>query len=168
MSDLYTITVVARDAGVLDLRVDIVHPDVIDVPASPSFAALVIEDEWGPGAAAFKAWWRAWADREPTADPSTLYQRIEALDVAHLPREQSAPPTGMTEEQWESAASPDDAQGRSLLGSVTLRVTVSDPGSLAHLAPGMRWSSTAWDEAGEGPTVLGLDGETRAWSREGG
>lgn len=56
VSDLYTITVLARDGGVIDLAVDIVHPDVVDIPLSPSFAAMLIEDEWGPGAAAHKAW----------------------------------------------------------------------------------------------------------------
>lgn len=96
MSDLYSITVLARDGGVIDLAVDIVHPDVIDIPLSPSFAAMLVEDEWGPGAAAFKAWWRAWADREPTADPSTLYQSIELIEVRNLPRVQSEPPIGMT------------------------------------------------------------------------
>lgn len=91
MSDLYTITVLARDGGVIDLAVDIVHPDVVDIPLSPSFAAMLIEDEWGPGAAAYKAWWRAWADRDPAADPAPLYQSVELIEVRNLPRVQSEP-----------------------------------------------------------------------------
>ncbi len=163
MSDLYSITVLARDGGVIDLAVDIVHPDVVDIPLSPSFAAMLIEDEWGPGAAAFKAWWRAWADRDPAADPAPLYQSVELIDVRNLPRVQSEPPTGMTWDDVDgnTAAAP----GHSLLGAGVVRITVSDPGLIAHLDPGMRWSSTAYDEGDTGPIAFGKPGEVRRWQR---
>lgn len=163
MSDLYSITVLARDGGVVDLDIDIVHPDVVDIPLSPSFAAMIVEDEWGPGAAAYKAWWRAWADREPTADPSMLYQSVELIAVRNLPRAQSAPPTGMTWDDVDAhvAAGTD----RGLLGAGVVRITVSDPAFVAHLEPGMRWSSTAYDEQDTGPIARGEPGEVRRWQR---
>lgn len=164
-SDLYSITVVARGEDSVDLKVDIVNTDVVDIPLSPSFAAMVIEDEWAPGAAAYKAWWRAWADRDPWADPSKLYRRIELLELHHLPRAQSRPPPGMTMDEWDALDSIRDDGGRSLLGSGTLRVTVDDPGYLGHLEPGTSWGSTAYDERGEGPTALGATDEPRAWER---
>ena len=163
MSDLYSITVLARDGGVIDLAVDIVHPDVVDIPLSPSFAAMLIEDEWGPGAAAFKAWWRAWADRDPAADPAPLYQSVELIEVRNLPRVQSEPPTGMTWDDVDGNAAADP--GRSLLGAGVVRITVSDPGLIAHLDPGMRWSSTAYDEGDTGPIAHGEPGEVRRWQR---
>ena len=168
MSDLYTITVLARDGGSVDLRVDIVHPDVVDVPLSRSFVAMIVEDEWAPGAAAYKAWWKAWVARDPKASPRPLYRSVELIDLLWLPREQSAPPAGMTQEELDALdGCTDPATGRSRLGSATLRVTVDDPGYVGHLEPGMSWSSTAWDEDGDGPITLGLPDDPRAWHRPG-
>lgn len=165
VSDLYLVHVVARDVTTVDLRIDIVHPDVVDIPLSPSFVAMVVEDEWGPGAAAFKAWWQAWVAREPAASCRPLYQRVEVLELRNLPREQSEPPPGMTWNEVEAIEDPD--QRDAALGQGRLRVTVGDPGLIAHLEPGMRWASTAYDEEDTGPVVRGLAGEITVWLRDG-
>jgi hypothetical protein len=117
----------------------------------------------GPGTAAFKAWWRAWADRAPTANPATLYQSVELLEVKHLPRVQSEPPAGVTWDDVDGNAAA--APGAARSASVSSASASPNPGLIAHLDPGMSWSSSAYDERDTGPIARGEPGEIRRWQR---
>lgn len=161
MSDLFRVRVESQGARSVRLRLQIIHPDEVTFPLSPSFAIMLIEDESMESHDDFERWQSARCDEDEWFYGIDHITSIRLLEVRGLPREQGSPPHGLT---WDQV---DDSEDRGLLGEALYEITVDIDGMLSHLRPGMTWGSTAYDEAGDGPIYTGQPDDVRAWTRKG-
>ena len=159
MSDLFSVCVESRDMLSARLRLQIVHRDEVTFPLSPSFVMMLVDDESLDTHRDFRRWESARADADEDWSSGEHLVSIRLLEVRGLPRAQREPPAGLG---WDEVDASEDG---GLLGEALYEITVDVEGMLAHLTPGMRWRSTAYDEAGRGPIYTGQAGEVQAWSR---
>jgi len=160
MSDLFRVRVESQGPRSVTLRLQILHRDEVTFPLSPSFAMMLIEDESMASHADFKRWKEARADEDEWFSSVDHIKAIRLLEARGLPREQGSPPQGLT---WVEV---DESEDQGLLGEALYEIVVDIDGMLAHLRSGVTWTSTAYDEAAEGPLYMGGPDDVRAWSRD--
>lgn len=160
MSDLFLVRVESQAPRSVTLRLSILHRDEVTFPLSPSFAMMLLEDESLASHADFRRWQQAREEEDESFSSVDHIEAIRLLEARGLPREQGEPPRGLT---WEQV---DESEDQGLLGEALYEIVVDIDGMLSHLSPGVTWTSTAYDEAGEGPFYMGQAEDVRAWSRD--
>jgi hypothetical protein len=160
MSDLFSVRVESREERSIRLRLRIIHRDEVTFPLSPSFAMMLIADESLDSHGELREWQSAREAEDESFNASDHITAVRLVEVRGLPREQGEPPAGLT---WDQV---DEREEEGLLGKALYEIRVDVDGMLAHLKPGASWSSTAYDEAGDGPLYLGNEGDVREWAKE--
>ncbi len=151
MPDLYRVTVIARKARKLQLKL-LPTGHASSVPIGPSFARMLIEETCAPGHAEYVEWLKA---KQASDEAFGAQGAIANVEVVASP---SAPwPT------VRSSALPDDLEAQ--LDAVVLEIGVDEAGMLAHMKVGAEWLSTAFDELDDGTVFRGSADDVLAWKR---
>ncbi len=151
MPDLYRVTVIARKAKKLQLKLQPTG-HALCIFVGPSFARMLIEESCAPGHAEYEDWLNAKCASDEDFEAQQAIAQVEVIASPDAP--------------WPDALSvpfPDDIEAR--LGAAVIEIVVDDAGMIGHLKTDAAWLSTAFDELNDGTMFRGAPGDVLLWKR---
>ena len=151
MPDLYRVTVIARKAKKLQLKLQPTG-HALCLFIGPSFARMLIAESCAPGHAEYEDWLKAKYESDEDFDTQQAIAQVEVIASPDAPWPEDL-----------SVPFPDDIEDR--LGAAVLEIVVDDAGMIGHLKADATWLSTAYDELNDGTVFRGAPGDVLVWKR---
>ena len=151
MPDLYRVTVIARKAKKLQLKLQPTG-HALCVFIGPSFARMLIAESCAPGHAQFEDWLNAKYASDEDFDTQQAIAQVEVIASPDAPWPEDL-----------SVPFPDDIEAR--VGAAVVEIVVDDAGMIGHLKADASWLSTAFDELNDGTVFRGAPGDVLVWKR---